>query len=445
MKRLFLIVFFFSAHLLAQFEGLYDTEAKLNSGFGITWINGSPHYSFRIFPEIQFSKVSLGLNLNLEFTPNGKLRAENFNEFSDYLSIIRYVKYGNKYDPIYFRIGALDYSTLGHGSIVYLYNNSPSYDSHKIGTEFDLDFGKFGFETIYGNFGQSGLLGLRANIRPFQFTKLSYVPILKDIEFGSSIVTDTDNNSGIIDGDYDINKNIFIPTKSVGNITIIGFDIGLPLVRTSTFDLDFYFDYTKILKFGNGSALGAMISSKGFSFINIKAKLERRFNGNKYMPSYFNSLYEIERFQVDTETGKVKTKTQLLAASPESKGYFGELLINILGTFKIVGSFQKLDNITNSGILHLWTLVGMDNFPYVFRAGYDKLSIKEFMDLFKANENSYVYAEFGYKLYTHLLFSIVYSWNFTPIRNNMKEIIGYKTQKKLEPRLSFVYPISFKK
>lgn len=443
MKKLIVFFILFVNSFFAQFEQLYQNDAILNGGFGITWINGAPHYAFRFFPEIQFSKVGIGLNINFEFTSNGKLRTENFNEFSDYLSIIRYIRYGYKHESVYFRIGALDYATLGHGSIMYLYNNSPSYDAHKIGTEFDMNFDNCGFETVYGNLGQSGVIGLRGYIKPVHYTKFSDVPVLGNIELGTSIATDTDERSGIVDGTYSKENNIFIPEKDIGNITIFGFDIGLPLIRTSLIDFDIYFDHTKIIKFGSGSAAGVLIDFKGLNLITLKARLERRFNGNKYLPSYFNSLYEIERFQVDVSTGRVKSKAQLLETTQKSKGYFGELFADISGVFRILGSFQKLDDISNSGILHVWTAVNMNDFPYMFRAGYDKASIKEFKDLFKVNEHSYLYAEFGYKLQKYLLLSLIYSWNFTPIRNNLNEIIGYKPQKKVEPRLSFIYPLNF--
>ena len=80
----------------------------------------------------------------------------NFLIISVLLDIFRY---GLKNDPFYARLGALDYATLGHGSIMYMYNNRPSYDSRKIGLEFDVDFTTFGFESVYGSFGESGVFG----------------------------------------------------------------------------------------------------------------------------------------------------------------------------------------------------------------------------------------------------------------------------------------------
>ena len=131
------LVYLASSLSLAQFtEYPRPDEGVLTGGAGLIWIDGEPHYRISFRPEVSFANFGIGLDLNLDFDSEGKLRKENFNEFSDYLSVIRYVRYGQKRDPFYARLGALDYATLGHGSIMYLYNNSPSYDVRKVGLAF---------------------------------------------------------------------------------------------------------------------------------------------------------------------------------------------------------------------------------------------------------------------------------------------------------------------
>lgn len=147
-------------------------------GFGVTWINDQPFYTVRLMPEFAFSDVGVGLDLNLEFDTHGNLRKENFNEFSDYASIIRYIRYGNERQGFYMKVGALDYATIGHGSIINAYNNSPSFDARKIGLQFNLNYDNAGVQSMYGNFGQAGVAGIRAYVRPFKFTDISDVPII---------------------------------------------------------------------------------------------------------------------------------------------------------------------------------------------------------------------------------------------------------------------------
>ena len=235
----------------------------MGGGAGLTWIDDEPHYSIHLFPEFAFANFGVGLNLNLEIDKNGNVRNENFNELSDYLSIIRYVRYGQKNDPFYARLGALDYATLGHGSIMYLYNNSPSYDTRKIGLEFDLDFNFFGLEAVYGSFAEEGVLGLRPFVRPLRFTKLSSVPIIGGFEIGVTYSTDFNENAGVTSSSFDSANNEFIIGQDYGAIEIFGFDFGLPILRTGLVDADLYYDYAEIVDFGNGRTAGLSLDFNG--------------------------------------------------------------------------------------------------------------------------------------------------------------------------------------
>jgi hypothetical protein len=430
---LFILIFLF-IDTYPQFNQIPNpNKGNLTGGLGMTWIDGQPYYAFRFRPEISFSKIGVGLDLNLEFSSQGKLRKENFNETSDYLSIIRYVRYGMKKDPVYVKLGALDFYTLGHGSIMYYYNNSPGFDTRTIGAVVDLDFNKFGFESIYSNFAQAGVLGMRGYVRPLQYTSAASIPIIGNLEVGATFAGDFNKNSG----------KIIIPQISTlpkvddkGSVNIIGLDLGLPLFNFSMANASLYFDYVKIMDFGSGAASGIILGLNGLGIFNASAKLERRWNNAHYMPAYFNSLYEIERY-TDSVSSKATSLEYLKAAE---NGYYGELGISVLGTFNIVGGLQKLDN-HSGGVLHLTADVAPSGFSFVARAGYDKVFI-DGADVFKLNDRSILFTELGYKPYPFMIVSMVYQWTFTPIRNSDKEITGYKPQKKIEPRISFVYPFN---
>ena len=109
----------------------------------------------------------------------------------------------------------------------------------------------------------------------------------------------------------------------------------------------------------------------------------------------------------------------------------------------MLGSFQKLDHVANSGILHIAGELIPSDFPYVIRAGYDKININNLKDLFTTDDRSYVYFEFGYKIQKYLLLSMYYYWTYTPIRDYNNNIVGYKPQKRVEPRISIIYPLNF--
>ncbi len=419
-------------------------EGVMTGGMGINWIDGQPYYRLSFRPEVSFSNVGIGLDLNLDFDSQGKLRTENFNETSDYLSIIRYVRYGIKNDPVFIKVGALDYYTLGHGSIMQHYNNSPTYDNRRIGLVADVDFGKFGVESIMGSFSQGGVFGIRGYVRPLQFSAAGDIPIIGNFEVGVSFVSDLNKDAGIINGNYDHSKKEFNILEDKGAISIVGIDIGLPLLKSSITDITLYADYSKIFDFGSGIATGVMLDFNLSTLLNIAAKLERRFNNGKYIPAYFNSLHEIERFKVDSASGTFASKAVALNSITENmNGFYGDLLVRVLNVFDIYGSYQRLDKDSKSGILNLRTAIEPESAPFVLRAGYDKINIQDEKDVFSLDDRSYLFAEAGYKPVEYILVSIVYSWTYTPIRGNDDRIISFEPQKRIEPRISFIYPFKF--
>lgn len=439
------IIVLFSANSFSQFSNYpRPDEGNIAGGMGINWIDGKPHYRISFRPEISFSEVGIGLDLNLDFDPEGKLRTENFNEASDYLSIIRYVRYGIKNDPVFIKVGALDYYTLGHGSIMNQYNNSPTYDNRRIGLVADIDFGKFGFESIFSSFSPAGVFGIRGYVRPLQLSSASDIPILSNLEVGASFVTDINEDAGIINGQYISADQEFKVSSDTGAISIYGFDLGLPLLNSSVTDITLYADYSKIAKFGSGVATGVKFDFNLSTLLNITAKLERRFNSGKYIPAYFNSLHEIERFKVDSSKGTFTSKALVLNNISETmNGFYGDLLVRVLGLFDIYGSYQRLDKNSKSGILNLRSAIEPEEAPFVLRVGYDKINIKSEKDLFTLDDRSYLYTEVGYKPVEYLLVSIVYSWTYTPVRGNDDRIIAFEPQKRIEPRVSFIYPFKF--
>jgi hypothetical protein len=419
-------------------------EGVINGGMGINWIDGKPHYRISFRPEVSFSDFGVGLDLNLDFDSEGKLRTENFNEASDYLSIIRYVRYGMKNDPVFVKVGALDYYTLGHGSIVQQYNNSPTYDNRRIGLVVDIDFGKFGVESIFGTFSPAGIFGIRGYVRPLQLTTAADLPIIGNLEVGATFATDLNKNAGIINGGYDHTKQEFNVTEDKGAISIMGFDIGLPLLNSSIADITLYADYSKIFSFGSGVATGVKFDFNLSSLLQISAKLERRFNNGKYIPSYFNSFHEIQRFNLDSASGIFTSKAQVLNSITDNQnGFYGDLLVRVLNLFDIYGSYQRLDKESKSGELNLRTAIEPEGAPFVLRAGYDKINIQSEKDMFTLDDRSYLFTEVGYKPVEYILVSIVYCWTYTPIRGSDDKIISFEPQKRIEPRVSFIYPFKF--
>ncbi len=406
-------------------------ESQVAGGLGISWINENnqttPYYMVGVMPDLQFGKIGVGLDLTLRISANdGKIRKADWADGA-YRKIIRYVSWGQKHDPVYARVGQMDMTTIGHGFIMEDYNNSPSYDDRRIGAELDLDFSKFGFETMYGDFQQAGLMGARGYVRPFQFTTLAPIPVIGGFELGATYVTDQNKNSGMVYTDTSLTAPPGFANE--GKIAEYGFDAGLPLLRIPFVDADLYYDYAQIHNFGHGSAAGIRFDFNGLGLANASVKLEHQWIGDRFMPEYFDQFYELNRY-VPGDSGYFSKATQLQNAKG-GNGWYGQITVAILQNFQIIGGYRGIDHDPNGGLLHLET-----RFPNVvpmiaFSAGYDRYGIQTFKDAFQLDQRSLLYAFFGYKPYPFMTVGFNYYWTFIPQDGK------YAVQKRIEPRVTF--------
>ena len=123
---------------------------------------------------------------------------------------------------------------------------------------------------------------------------------------------------------FSLPNKIFVPTIDEGSIKIIGVDIGLPVISSNIFNLTLYADYSKIINFGHGIASGFSFNLKNLGLLKLFGKFERRFNSDNYIHSYFNSLYEIERFRYfipGTFLKALSTSPFIARIQPESRKF----------------------------------------------------------------------------------------------------------------------------
>ncbi len=328
---------------------MLQDQQMITGGIGMTIINGTPYYLFQLMPEFSFGKIGVGLDVDVRVGEDGKIRQEDFKDAYSYLRLIRYIRYGTQHDPWYARLGAIDYAHLGHGFIIYMYRNTASYDLRKVGVEFDADFGKTGFESIYSDVGGGGVFGLRGYLRPLQLTDASTIPVLGGFELGATFASDVNTNADQTWGDA---VGTIKESQHGGALSIAGVDIGFPLLSHEIVRSTLYADYAKIFSYGSGSTVGLNLELRGLGLLTLNAKYERRFVGNQFLPSYFDALYERDRYQI-LDTNRFTSKAQLLKNVQSFEGYFGELLISVLNAFNIIGGYQSPVGKPNAGTIHL--------------------------------------------------------------------------------------------
>ncbi|GBD94931.1 hypothetical protein BMS3Abin05_02547 [bacterium BMS3Abin05] len=410
----------------AQF-GLMNLDRKaqeglFNGGIGLTTIEGESYFTINIRPEIAFGKWGLGLNVNLLYsTKTGHIRSKDWNEKYDYLRMIRYIRYGWKGDKFYTRVGALDAARLGHGFIMNHYTNQASYDGRKIGLALDVDMGMFGFESMTSNLARLEIIGGRGYFRPLYH---SGIPILKNLAFGGTYVTDTNP---------DDNRN----TKDA--VVEYGADVELPLINWPILWAGVYADYAKIKDYGSGKSVGIGFRVKNLlGLLSLDARLERHFLGKRFVANYFDAFYQIYRYLPDGAGSGIPKVASLDAITTETKGIYGALYGRILGTIELTGSFQHLDARPKSGLLHL----GADATKIIpvlaLHAAYDKMGIENVKDVFTLDNRSIARVGVGYKVKPYLIVYMDYIWSFVlDEKDNL-----YKPQERIEPRITFNYPFS---
>jgi hypothetical protein len=240
---------------------------------------------------------------------------------------------------------------------------------------------------------------------------------------------------------------VYLGKENAGTLGIIGFDLGLPLLRFPVINMTAYYDYAKILSNGSGMSVGLLTDVSAMGLVKFFTRFERRFaQTDHYIPSYFDAFYELDRYMLNVDSNGVvsgfSTKAGALASmSSPGPGYFGSLLIDVLGTIQIEGSYQRLDLDPNSGILHCGMNTG-EKIPLIMlSAGYDKKYITSNKDVFTLDNRSILYAEVGYKPYPFMIVSTVYTWTFAPQKDAAGNVTGYAPQKRVTPKVSFVFPL----
>lgn len=406
----------------SSYGGWLNNQGMITGGIGVSTIAGQSYFTMNFRPELAFGKFGVGLDVMLRFDADtGDLRAEDWDDGYDWFRALRYVRYGFKQnpDPVYTRLGALDNARLGHGFIMNYYNNQMIYDERKLGLEFDYDFTIGGFELMTSNLGRAEIFGGRLYYRPFQL--IADTPILKHFAIGATYATDIDP---------DVNR------KTEDRVSVFGFDAELPLVKTAISKLAIYGDAAKIVDYGSGQAVGVEFQLFNMSgLINFGAQLERRFIGERFLPAYFGPFYELDRSDPDSSR-----QYQITLQTSSTRGTFGRLYGSVLNVINLLGSYERLDDSPQSGLLHVEASMPNTLPGFAARASYDDKAVNKFSDVFDMDENSAARVGLGYKLTPYLILYMDYIWTFAPDPARPGE---YKVQRRFEPQLalSYTFPV----
>jgi len=398
---IFFILFFISTFLYAEDSGAKQlaNQAKASNQageglnqqvlgeIGFSQIDGDGYLKLSIGYEFTMGIMGLGVMAPINFLvtcndENGcddktwnKIRKEDWDEFSDWLTLVRYFRYGWKFDEsnmFYARFGDLGSAYIGHSTIVSSYLNSISWDEFKPGLQFDVYTPWGGIETIMDDIISPGLMGTRLYVRPTTFF-LGHDNYYSNFAIGTSFIGDRKAKSKVESTDSD--GNLVITSKNE-SLFFYGFDLEFRVFRNKYVTVTPYTDFNFISDFGHGYHFGIdnklhiPLTGALFSF-----KPEYRILGDQYMPGYFDSMYMVtnELYKYD-----------LLEKQKAKNGYYIELgyeqyfLNSIL--FNIKGSYEDYQGKNNSAVLLQGSVPILESFN--FSAIYSKVAFNNFSDAF---------------------------------------------------------------
>ncbi|MEM5947995.1 hypothetical protein WKV44_05525 [Spirochaetia bacterium 38H-sp] len=355
--------------------------------------------SIGLVPDISIGKFGIGFNIELNYrfadsngNPGFEVRTEDWvpnsktNFFELYLPKIRYIRYGQKGEPIFIKAGTLDGVTLGTGFLVGGYSNGTFLPDLPVwGLVFDLDGNLFSFpfigmETFVANLSAFDLFGGRFYIRPLAITD---IPIIKDLQVGTTFAMDRDPY-------YYLKKNSEYtgPTSASEPVMIWGADAIQPILSNTIAKLSAFGDVV-IQKDTAGSMLG--VGGRLFGFLTYGAQM--RFLGKNFIPSYFDVAYDQYRaakYAVYTREVSIPAYTGWLASLGfsvlEDKLAFSATMDGPIGSSEIK------PHLLASFVLGEGILPG-----FFFDAVYDKTNIDSWDAMAKWQEDSYMKLNIHYK------------------------------------------------
>ncbi len=388
-----------------------QTDGSPESGFNMTIEIGAETFnedgeqvtyqSLGLNPEFTFGKVGIGLGVTLHYRfvddagdSTFDFREEDWipdsdNSFFDiYLPLFRYVRYGQKGDPFYGKIGSIEDASLGTGFIMANYSNALFLPEKRIvGLALDLDgqlfnFPYVGVETFVGNLAQFDVLGSRMYARPLIDTGL---PVVKNIQFGVTAAADTDP-----DANYE-----FEGTPNPNAVGMYSFDFIQPLLSREALSLALYGD-TAFQPGGNELNVGQLVGFGGQALKFLSYGFNTLFLGDNFLPFYFDGTYDLYR----------EAKYEIYSGQETVPGYAGwqamlgfSLLSDAIVFQTSVDAAFQPESAKPSTLPHLRSTLSVAEglLPGIFfDVTYDKKYISDIDELF-SREDAVILANLNYK------------------------------------------------
>ncbi|MEO1171324.1 MAG: hypothetical protein AAFX94_04630 [Myxococcota bacterium] len=273
--------------------------------------------------------------LNLLLVENGSLdfggfrvREQDWDEAADFARLIRFITVGRKEERFYFTINSLRPTTIGQGSVIDKYQPNIDVDREMTGLQLDAynDYAGFQFQMNDVTL-QNQILGGVAFIKPLGLVSSGWFAtgFSLGVEYAADLkaprcVQFSDNDQNCVQGTGNVGgtdpisgellDNTFVRTDpdtgryAVEETTVqaVGFSGEMKVYRDNEHvDLKLYGTFHSFLNDGGGSGLSAGVLARLNAGDHYRSAFrfrgEYRTFGDGYLPSYFDTNYEVAKFE----------------------------------------------------------------------------------------------------------------------------------------------------
>lgn len=437
----------------AQGQADAVTEAGpsvLGAGMGYQSLDGHHYIALSLGLELDFGVVGLGIQVPMNVlvynwdtaegsTAEKLFRKEDWDEWQDYLKMLRYLRVFHKGDPFYARLGSLDNTRIGHGTIMNDYYNNILTDHFALGLVMDVNTKWVGVETVINDLMRARLFGGRVWVAPLSFfmeneffhrfrTGFTYL-IDRNAPTNLETTSDDPNNP-----DPNFVPAVVVDSKNRPSVEksrpmqMVGWDLEWRVLDMDMFKLTPYQDINFVVtplynaagrKIDTpvGYHLGVMFDVIPTEWFTLQTRLEYRFLRKGYLPNYFNSQYDIERMMIpgvavtDDGTGLSKLSS-LYQTTRDLNGYFAEAAFRF-STWVVIGAnFEDYQGSPNAQLTVFASVPALE----VIEVGalYTWRNFEGFKNAFKFDDRSLfvAYAKGRFAQMFYAVASFTRTWEF---------------------------------
>ncbi len=312
--RIIIIIFllFTADNLFSKPYGLRESNKffQFNGTVELNYsiINHEPFIQLVAIPEFTFGEINFGFGFYFPVALNfaKKLRTISYNSLQSIAGKIYYIQYGIPGKDIFvFKISPIEDYTLGYGLILLRYSNNLFFpEIRKLGLRFSFSYKGFELQGILGDISTYSVLGGRFSINIGKLFDMES-GILASIDIGITAVSDiSPKTRDIIKVESNHDHKIVRASGQIDPVTVFGTDLGITFVDHPYMKFGLYSEFAAIVKGKSisGYAIGyGIIGVIAPSSAKINYKFQFRHFFDSFMPSYFNSIYDGDRyFKVDS-------------------------------------------------------------------------------------------------------------------------------------------------